>query len=202
MIAEVLEFLRARLNKALPRDTTEGAVEDLFVYVGTDKVDSMSFKPNAVSIVFLRIEEDTLLRSPDIYARVADGVRQKVEPEIRLNLSVLLVARFPEDYSRSLHHLSRIIRYFQNHRVFNPASSPDLPDGIPQLVLELITPTFGEQNEIWGALRSAYQPSVMYRVKLIVFRDEQGQSVPDVKRVIPSVAQDAPPWTRVVTSSP
>ena len=37
MIADVLRFLRDRLNKAVPRDSSGGPVEDLFVYVGADK---------------------------------------------------------------------------------------------------------------------------------------------------------------------
>ena len=201
MIAEVFEFLRVRLNSALPRDTTGGAAEDLFVYVTTDAADALSFKSNAVSLVFLKTEEDSVLRSPDLYSRVTTDGRQRVEPEIRLNLTMLLVARFPADYGMALRHLSRIIRYFQSHRVFTPANSSDLPDGIPQLVLELITPTFAELNEIWGALRSACQPSVMYRIRLIVFRDDEGQAVPTVKAVDQSVRPASPPWPSALASS-
>ena len=147
MIGEVIKFLRDRLNKALPRDS-DGAAEDLFVYVGADKDDAVSFKAGAVSVLLVRIEEDNALRPPDLYARVsADGVRLKVEPEIRLNLYVLFVARFPDDYYRSLHHLSGVIRYFQNHRVFNQENSPELKEDISHLVVELLTPTFSEQDD-------------------------------------------------------
>jgi hypothetical protein len=193
MIAEVVKFLRDRLNKALPRDSSEGAAEDLFVYVNTSKDDALSFKSDAVSMLLIRIEEENTLRPPDLYSRVAaDGSHQKVEPEIRMNLCVLFVARFPDDYAQALQQLSRVIGYFQNHRVFNHENSPDLQDDIYQLVLELITPSFSEQNEIWGALRTAYQPSAMYKVKMIVFRDEEGQSVPAVSELNQSVAQVRP----------
>ncbi|CAD5372259.1 conserved hypothetical protein [Rubrivivax sp. A210] len=190
MIAEVFKFLREHLNEALPRDSAGGAVEDLFVYVGSGKEDAVSFKADAVSLLLVRVEQDATLRPPDLYTRISSvGSHQKVEPEIRLNLSLLLVARFPDDYLQALHHLSRVIRYFQNHRVFNPANAPDLPDGISQLVLELVTPTFSEQNEIWGTLRTAYLPSAMYKLRMVVFQDDEGQPTTAVKELMQSVTQ-------------
>jgi hypothetical protein len=192
MIGEVIKFLRDRLNKALPRDS-DGAAEDLFVYVGTDRDDAVSFKSGAVSVLLIRIEGDNALRPPDLYARTsADGARQKVEPEIRLNLYVLFVARFPDDYSRSLHHLSGVIRYFQNHRIFNQENSPELKDDISYLVLELLTPSFSEQNEIWGALRAAYQPSALYKVKMVVFQDADAKAATETRELIQTIAQARP----------
>jgi hypothetical protein len=192
MIGEVIKFLRDRLNKALPRDS-DGAAEDLFVYVGTDRDDAVSFKSGAVSVLLIRIEEDNALRPPDLYARsAADGTRQRVEPEIRLNLYVLFVARFPDDYSRSLHHLSGVIRYFQNHRIFNQENSPELKDDISYLVLELLTPSFSEQNEIWGALRAAYQPSALYKVKMVVFQDADAKAATETREIIQTIAQARP----------
>ena len=190
MIADVIKFLRDRLNNTLPRDSSEGAAEDLFVYVDTNKDDSVSFKSAAVSLMLVRIEEDTTLRQPDPYARIsATGVHQKVAPEIRMNLWVLFVARFPDDYSRALQHLSDVLRYFQNHRVFNQENSPELKEEVSQVILELVTPSFAEQNEIWGALRSAYQPSALYKVKMIVFEDKDGEPLTEVKEVVQTVVQ-------------
>lgn len=190
MIADAVGFLRDRLNKAIPRDPSGGPAEEVFVYVGTAKEDSVTFKADSVSVLLIRLEEETTLRPPDLYARVsAEGVRQKVAPEIRTNLYVLFVARFAEDYSRSLYYLSRVIQYFQSHRVFDQDNSPDLKQGISQMILELVTPSFSEQNEIWGALRVAYQPCALYRVKMIVFSDEAGQPLTQVKQLVQTVAQ-------------
>jgi len=189
MIADALGFLRNRLNTVLPRDASGGSAEDLFVYVGTSKEDSVSFTSNAVSILLVRLEEETALRSPDRYAQVsADGIRKKVEPEIRMNVFILFVARFPDDYSVALQQLSRVVRYFQNHRVFTRENSPELNEKIPQLVLELITPSFSEQNEIWGALRVSYQPSALYKVRMVVFPDEDGLPSTVTKELLQTVA--------------
>lgn len=190
MIADVVKFLRNRLNKVLPRDSSEDAAEDLFVFVGSNKDDSVSFKTDAVSILLVRIEEETTLRQADPYTRMSpQGEHLKVSPEIRMNLWVLLVARFPDDYSLALQHISDVISYFQNHRVFDQENSTDLNEKVSKLILELVTPTFAEQNEIWGALRSPYQPSSLYKIKMIIFKDEAPQALPAVKQVKRKVAQ-------------
>jgi len=188
LIADALEFLRARLNAAMPRDAAGASAEDLFVYAGGNGEEAVSFPANAVSLVLVRIEEDPTHRRPDQYLHVtADGVQKRAEPDIRLNLFVLVVARFPEDYRLSLHHLSRVVGYFQNHRVFNRENSPDLHERIPRLMLELVTPSFAEQNEIWGALRVSYQPSALYRVRMVVFADEDARPVVATKELIQTV---------------
>jgi hypothetical protein len=190
MIADAIKFLRDRLNKTLPRDSSDGAAENLFVYVGTNKEDAVSFKSAAVSLLLVRIEEDTALRQPDPYARISPaGAHQKVAAEIRMNLWVLFVARFPDDYTRALQHLSDVVSYFQNHRVFNQENSPDLKEEVSQLVMELVTPSFSEQNEIWGALRAAYQPSALYKVKTIVFRDADGEPLTRIEEVVQTAEQ-------------
>jgi len=190
MIADVVQFLRDRLNQSVPRDSSGGVAEDLFVYPGPGKDDSVGFKSDAVSIMLVRIEEDTVLRKPDRYTHVSsDGSRQRAEPEIRMSLCILIVANYHDDYSQSLHHLSRVVRYFQNHRVLNQENSPDLKPEISQLILELITSSFSEQNEIWGTLRSAYHPSALYKVKLIVFQDEDSHPLTTVQELIQNVVQ-------------
>ena len=187
VIGQAIKFLLDRLNKALPRNS-DGAAEDLFTYVRADRDDAVGFKSGAVSILLVRIEEDTTMRPPDAYARVTvEGAHQRIAPEIRLNLYVLFVARFPDDYGRALAQLSAVIRYFQNHRVFNEDNSEDLGKDISLLIMELLTPTFAEQNEIWSALRVAYQPSALYKLKLVVFQDAEGKSLARSREVVRTV---------------
>jgi len=188
LIADALEFLRGRLNAAMPRDAAGASAEDLFVYAGASGEEAVTFPANAVSLILVRIEEDLTHRRPDQYLQVTpDGVRKRSEPDIRLNMFVLVVARFPEDYRLSLHHLSRVVGYFQNHRVFNRENSPELHERIPQLMMELVTLSFAEQNEIWSALRVSYQPSALYRVRMVVFSDQEARPVAETKELIQTV---------------
>lgn len=175
MISEVLLFLKNELNAHLARDGDADGAEDKVVFLNGEKMDPVSFKLGAVTILLINVEEEAILRAANPYARVAaEGTSYSVHPDIRLNLFVLFVARFKQ-YEQALARLSGIIEYFQAHRVFDRRSAPALSSKIDKLVLELLTLPFSEQNNLWNALRTTYHPSVLYKVKTIVFEDQQAK---------------------------
>lgn len=177
MIAESLKFLKARLNKYLNPDDSG---EDKVVFPNETSIEPLTFQKGAVSILLINIEEEKTLRASDRYTRVsANGDPQKAHPDIKLNLYVLFVAHFP-DYENALQYLSLIIKYFQSHPVFEHDNAPELSENIEKLIMELITLPFSEQNEVWNALRATYHPSVLYKVKMLVFQDEDVLSVPEI----------------------
>jgi len=185
MIGEVLIFLRDHLNAHLNAQSvlTPGGDtgEDKVVFIDGDKMDPITFKLGAVSTLLINVEEDNTLRPADPFTVVsADGTHRKAKPEIRMNLYVLFVARFKQ-YEQGLSYLSQIIQHFQTHRVLNPHNAPEMSDRIEQLNMELITLPFSEQNEMWNALRTTYHPSVLYKVKMIVFRDIDAAVMPSIK---------------------
>jgi hypothetical protein len=180
VISDILIFLKNRLNAYLQTKwgwNPEESREDHVVFIDGERMDPLTFQLGAVSTLLINIEEENVLRLPDPYMRVyPDGIREQVQPDIRLNLYVLFVARFKQ-YEDALHYLSVIIQYFQNHRVLNHHNAPELDERIEKLVIELITLPFAEQNEVWNALRTTYHPSVLYKVKMVVFRDEDAEIV-------------------------
>jgi hypothetical protein len=182
MISETLVFLKNRLNTHLNSGRNpDESQEDQVVFLDGQNMDPLTFKLGAVSVLLINIEEENTLRPPDRYKRTApDGTHQKVHPEIRLNLYVLFVARFKQ-YEESLRYLSLIIRYFQTYRLINHHEAPELSDNIEQLIMELVTLPFSEQNEVWNALRVTYHPSVLYKVKMIVFQDEDALGMPEIE---------------------
>lgn len=173
MIADVLLFLKDQLNKHLTTvsPTTEAA-KPLVDFVDGRESESVRFKQDVVSLLLVNLEEETTLRAPDPYKAVdEDGKVSRVARDIRMNLYVLFVARFAT-YETGLRQLSRVISHFQRHNRIDHQSAPGLNERIDGLVVELVTLPFSEQNEIWSALRTTYYPSVVYRVKLVIFRDE------------------------------
>jgi hypothetical protein len=181
MIEDAIVFLRDRLNRSLRGLSGAGPSEDKVEFVCGDQLDPISFKSEAVSALLINVEEENTLRAPDPYAGVdANGVRQKVRPEIRLNLLLLFVAQFKE-YAHSLTYLSAVIRYFQSDGVFTRQNAPELSERIDKLVVELVTLPISEQSLIWSSLRTPYRPSVLFRVKTIVFKDKGGLPLPPVK---------------------
>jgi hypothetical protein len=179
MINETLVFLKNSLNTHLkmggkPTDPQE----DQVVFMVGQSADSLNFKLGAVSLLLINVEQENILRAPDLYQRtLPNGVTQKAQPDVRLNLYILFVAHY-QQYEDSLRNLSSVIQYFQNHRLFTQQDSPELDPSIEQLVIELITLPFSEQNEVWGSLRAHYRPSVLYKIKTLVYEGEALPTMP------------------------
>ena len=145
-----------------------------------EKMDPIEFRLGAITGLLVNIEEEGMLRSADPYRGLtADGKPQRVQPEVRLNLYVLFVARF-KVYEQGLQYLAMVLRFFQANRAMDHDNTPTLGADIEKLVLELVTLPMSEQNEIWSALRTSYHPSLLYRVRMVVFKDQVGTSVPQI----------------------
>lgn len=184
MISESLTFIKDHLNEHLSAQSGQPVVEsseDIVVFLDGEKTDPIAFKLGAVTTLLMNVEEERTLRAADPYTRVAgDGSSRRVQPDVRLNLYVLFVARFKR-YEQGLDYLGRIVAHFQNNRVFDRQSAPALGDRIEKLIMELTTLTLAQQNEIWNALRTTCLPSVFYKVRLVVFRSEASLAAPTVE---------------------
>jgi len=174
VIGQVLAFLRKQLDDYLRAELAGGIdepVADKVAFLEGDKLDPIAFKEEAVSELLVNVEEERQLRAADPYLRVQeDGKPQRRQPDLRLILYVLFVARFKQ-YDSAWEHLGKVIEYLQSNRTFDRASHPELPAGVEKLILELVTQSFAEQSDVWSMLRTTYHPSALYRVRLIVLHD-------------------------------
>lgn len=175
MIGRVLVCLRKRLDDYLRAQLAgpgDDPAADKVVFLDGDTMDPISFQAGAVSELLINVEEERQLRAADPYLAVQDGRPLRKQPDLRLVLHILFVARFKQ-YDIAWDHLAKIIEYLQTHRTFERDGYPDLPAGVDRLTFELVTQSFSEQNDIWNALRTTYHPSALYRVRLVVLRDVQ-----------------------------
>jgi hypothetical protein len=186
MINEALTFLKNHLNEQLQKSSADPVK---VVFVKTGGKDKSIFTDNAVNVLVVGIEEEKTLRAADPYTRSSSDRSFRVQPDIRLYLYVLFVAHF-NDYPSGLSYLSRIIQHFQKHRVFDHRSETNLNDGIEQLIMELHTLPLTEQYQLWNALRTTLQPSVLYKVKMVVFSDEAAVDI----RLIEETDLDVRRW--------
>ncbi|MEM8962011.1 MAG: DUF4255 domain-containing protein [Acidobacteriota bacterium] len=177
MLQDVLLVIKNRLNEHLKSQLVSGGAEDLVVFLEGDKIDPVSFKLGAVTVLMINLEEENALRSADPYRQVHGDVAARVQPEIRLNLYILFVASFKQ-YHQSLRVLSMILQYFQRHRVLDRDEAPELAEGIEKLILEIVTLPFSEQAEIWSALRTTYHPSLLYKARMLAYLDEPTETLP------------------------
>jgi len=182
MIDEVLLILKDKLNEYVRIKTDHP--EDKVVFPDGSKPDSSQFALNNITAMLINIEEEKMVRSADRFGGVVkNGLRTGVNPSIPVNLLVLFVARFA-DYQQSMKFLSLIIKFFQRNRVLDHANTPSLSPEIGKLTIELQALPLAEQNELWNSLRSAYQPSLLYKVSMLVFNDTESiQVISDVNQV-------------------
>lgn len=172
MIGDLLSVIRDRLNGYLRSGAQADTTEDLVVFLDGEKTDPPEFRLGAVTLLLINVEEDNTLRAADPFLRAAgDDGAKRIQPDVRLNLYLLFVARFKR-YEQALNQLSHILTYFQDRRVLDRGNTPELPEAVERLTLQLATLPLDKQNEIWNALRIGYQPSLVYRAGMLVYRHE------------------------------
>lgn len=176
---EIFVFLQLQLKNHLERKfgVGNGNVE----FLSSGNWDPLAFGENELTFLLINLEEDKIMNPPDRFQRVnAVGKSIKIQPEIRLNLYLLIVSHFGT-YTEALKQLTATILFFQNNRFFQPQSFPEIPEDVGQLSLELMTLSFSEQNEIWSSLKAAYHPSALYKIKLLYLQKEETDLRSDIQ---------------------
>ena len=181
MISDLLVTLKDAVNDHLAASSGWGGAQadhGQVVFGDSDKADGLELKIGAVTLLMVNLEQEHTLRPGDPYkVTLADGTTQRVQPPIHLNVYILFAARFKE-YQQSLRYISLILQFFQTHRVLDHQSTPGLSERIEKVIMELITLPFSEHYNLWSLLRSSYQPSLLYKVRMVVYQDQDGLAAP------------------------
>ncbi|MGD8663637.1 MAG: DUF4255 domain-containing protein [Desulfobacterales bacterium] len=131
---------------------------------------SLALPGDSLGLSLVNIEEERITKAQQNFSRSADGNIVHMNPEIKLNLFVLIVANF-SNYRTGLEFLSGAIRFFQSKNVFTTANTPELDPQIQKLIVEMMTLSFEQQNHMWGSLGAKYLPSVMYKVRMLTIQE-------------------------------
>jgi hypothetical protein len=172
MIDHVFTFLKDQLNSYLKVKTGVEGFEVVFVQERTPR--EITLPKEALSAVLVNIEEERTFRSGAAYQHQRDitalPTKTLLPHLLYLNLYVLFIANFT-NYSQCLKLLSLVISFFHSHRLFESQNSPALSSEVKKLTLELVNLPFEEEKDIWSLLGNPYVPSVLYKVRMIVFED-------------------------------
>jgi hypothetical protein len=180
MFDEVLVLVKNKLNEFLydhigKAGSPQGSGEYVSFLEG-EKMEPLNFPLNKITPILINVEEEKVLRLADRYEGVVrNGKRTEMNPSIRINLQILFVSRF-SNYEQSLKFLALIVRFFQKNPLFDLESTEEAE----KLRAELITLPINQQNELWNSLRTTYLPSVLYRISVLVFRDDETQDYNEV----------------------
>jgi len=179
MIYPSLDFLRQQLNEFLHSIDNLNIVDPTIKTVvlgdiartessssgGMDGEDINS----SVVLTLIRIEEETKLSNQRHFTSTEGGIQYHNKP-LHLNLYLMASANFTP-YSTALKYLDQIIQFFVSNKVFLQSTHPALPDMVPQLFVDLYDPGFEQLSYVWGPLGGKAFPSVLYRVRLVAYRD-------------------------------
>ena len=177
MINEALQFLKARLEVFVSegRANAEPLIVLANPWSSNDSNKNSSFL-NAISLI--NIEEEKIFKSQlPIVVKREDGVFYKKEPDLKLNLYILISA-YNKNYEDGLRFISKVVSFFQFNSVFQEKKIGErkipsgLPSNIEKLIIELHTCSFEQQNQIWASLSTGYLPSVIYKVKMLIVESE------------------------------
>jgi len=158
--------------------------EEAIVLTSVVKADGiMAIPENSLGITLVRVEEERVVKSQNSVSINSEGMVSKINPEIKLNLFVLVSANF-SNYETGLKFLSAVVKCFQGNNVFTPENTPEMDPSLQKLIVELYTLNFEEQNHLWGSLGAKYIPSLLYRVRLVTVQEAQKlKEEPQIKKV-------------------
>lgn len=125
---------------------------------------------NKVAVFLVNIEKDTAplhVGDPGI-----SGARERLvnHPPLHLNLFLMFSANFGgPNYPEALKFLSHTISFFQKNPIFTHQTTPDLDPRIDKLILDIENLNIKDLSSLWSILSGKYQPSVLYRVRMLTF---------------------------------
>ena len=181
MIANTLEFVTDQLDNFLKRKTSGNrSIVKLSSLVSPDG--SLSVTENNMLIVSIVniAEEGSIANQPNIRGQNNELIKQA--PPVYLNIFILISALFNEDqYKAGLHWLSMTISFFQQHPYFTSELN-DMPENVDKLSFELVNLDIDNMSRFWGALGARYQPSVIYKMRMLKISSDTMEAVlPEIR---------------------
>ncbi len=182
MIHSSLKFITEQLNGYLQLKTDEFDADRIFLTSVATEGNGVVIPESSLGLSLINIEEERVFKDQKTTVTNKDGVVQHLNPEIRLNLYILISANFQnsssensDDYVEGLKQLSYVISFFQAKNVFTPDNSPSMVSfdpGLRKLIFELYSYSFEQMYNFWTVVGTKYLPSVLYKIRLIKFQEE------------------------------
>lgn len=194
MIHSVLEFLTQELNSFIKLKVGDPLTTRIFLSGVTNEA-GIAIPDQSLGLSLINIEEERTHKEQQSRFVNAVGKVEKRNPEIQLNLYVLITANFQnkqannssDDYVEGLKQLSYAIAFFQSKNVFTPENSPALSgfdDTLKKIVVELYSYSFEQLYNFWSVVGAKYLPSVLYKIKTLTIQEnaiqESGEPIEQI----------------------
>lgn len=170
MLDIALKFVADELNAFLAARTGSETVQVKLTRFPTELANKYAFDEGLLGLTVINLEEERTVRSQLPTHVYVNGQHVVREPDIKINLHVLIGANF-KLYDEALKYISMVLVFFQSHPVFTPGEYPGLDPAIERLAVELMSPTYEQLNQIWGFVGAKQLPSAVYRMRMVVLQD-------------------------------
>ena len=194
MIHSVLEFLTQELNSFIKLKVGDPLTTRIFLSGVTNEA-GIAIPDQSLGLSLINIEEERTNKEQQSRFINSVGKVEKRNPEIQLNLYVLITANFQnkqanntsDDYVEGLKQLSYAISFFQSKNVFTPENSPALSgfdESLKKIVVELYSYSFEQLYNFWSVVGAKYLPSVLYKIKTLTIQEnaiqESGEPIEQI----------------------
>jgi hypothetical protein len=179
MIDKALKFLTNEMNAYLDLQNGGTIGDQLIVLTNVaNDTGGWAIPSQKLGVSLINIEEEKVFKDQQTQFRNANGEFEQYNPEIKLNLYMLVCANFVSEngddkYEQGLKQLSRVVSCFQGKNVFTPDNSPSMDPELKKLIVELYSYSFEQQYNFWTILGTKYLPSVLYKVRLLAYQEKR-----------------------------
>jgi hypothetical protein len=182
MIDLALDFLTKEINTYITLRAGAHGGDGWIVLSNVAKEDGKWAIPNdSLGLSLINIEEERIFKEQQSTFRNENGDIEHYNPELKLNLYVLISANFTSNetnpgayqYIEGLKQLSYVISFFQGKNVFTTDNSPGLDASVKKLVVELYSYSFEQQYNFWSVIGAKYLPSALYRVRMLTIQEKR-----------------------------
>jgi hypothetical protein len=175
------------IHKALPVITAElNSFLKLSVSVSEDVVMLSQLVNQSGSLAFSGTDKVICTVTAIEQESVANYTSQltskaRQNPPVFLNLNLLFSAYFPGNYVEALQYISLVISFFQRKSHFTRQNTPELPDGVDKLTIEINHLDQHAQNELWVATGAKMMPSINMKLRMIAISEDR--IIPEIKGI-------------------
>ncbi|GMQ48618.1 DUF4255 domain-containing protein [Vibrio sp. 10N] len=169
MLDNCLEYLCQRINQSL--HTTFDLSEDLAIVSAPSdsNKNSAGQNDNKVLIFLSGIERDPYSKPGQMAAFSSQPGGAITGKPLYLSISVVVASNFSStNYTDGLKILSHVLAFFHRNPIFNRQNSPDMPEFVEQIGLEMDVIPEGQLSHMWSMLGSNYLPSCVYQVRVAI----------------------------------
>lgn len=192
MIMDGLVLIASELNKYIQQRINPEQENHVFLSGITDGNGNNISLSDVITITLTNIEEERVNKAQLSNKVRHDTIYTYSEPEIRLNLFIIVSVRPSKNsegsnsYINALARLSMVSYFFQSHRYFDQSTiqNPNVSNNLKRLIVDIHPVSFEQQSYIWGTHGGHYLPSLMYKVSSVtIHEDATSMEVPVVETI-------------------